>query len=106
MNKLIVMSFDGDYRTEDNRGDNFKSVDNAWEFDNNMGSRWYFYPFHFVTTASGKTIADAPQFLKWTIGKRVKTIARLFEAASKLPENAMADCDSFIFSLTEGVECE
>ena len=36
--KLIVMSFDGDYTVEHG---GFKTVSEAWEWSNNMGSRSY-----------------------------------------------------------------
>ena len=83
MKRLIVMSFDGEYKTE---GKNFPTTEAAWNRSNDMGSRWYFYPFHFVTTETGKTISDAPELLSWAIGKRVKTIQRIFFEHSKRPE--------------------
>ena len=61
MFKLLVMSFDGATQLEN---PDFKTVDDAWEHSNNLGSRWFFYPFHFVVTASGKTIKDTPNLLK------------------------------------------
>lgn len=36
------MSFDGDYVTEGE----FQSSNEAWNRSNDMGSRWFFYPFH------------------------------------------------------------
>ena len=70
---LICMSFDGEYITE---GSKFDSVQSAWDRSNDMGSRWHFYPFHFVTT--GKTIVDAPEPMQHLIGKRVKTVQSHF----------------------------
>ena len=40
---LIVMSFDGEYR-RDFRG----SLEDCELASANMGSKWYFYPFHFI----------------------------------------------------------
>ena len=80
---LICMSFDGDYVTE---GRDFESVDAAWNRSNDMGSRWFFYPFHFVTTGSGKTIADTPELLEQFNGLRVKTVKKHFAKVAALPE--------------------
>lgn len=96
MHCLIVMSFDGDTKTE---GWDFPTVNDAWERSNDMGSRWYFYPFHFVTTASGKTIADASALLSWTIGRRVKTVQRIFAEHAKRPGMQDADCERFALTL-------
>lgn len=68
---LIVMAFDGEVQLE---RVGFKTVEEAWEHANNMGSRWYFYPFHFVTTASSKTIVEACGSLDELNGKRLKTV--------------------------------
>ena len=95
MFKLICMSFDGGYRME---WPEFKTVEKAWQYSNDMGSRWYFYPFHFVVTASGKTIADAPEMFAHLKGKRVTTVAAIFNSASKLPELQNADVDQFAYS--------
>jgi hypothetical protein len=43
----------------------------------NMGSRWYFYPFVFIATE--KTIVEAPECLEFLNGKRVKTVERFFK---------------------------
>jgi hypothetical protein len=95
--KLICMSFDGDYVTDHPRGqDVFECVKDAWEWENDMGSRWFFYPFRFVVTASGETVKDAPDELFWLKGKLVKTIVKLFENTSELPEAAGVECDEFI----------
>lgn len=47
----------------------------------NMGSRWFFYPFWFVTT--GKTIVATPYGMESLKGKRVKTLQRMFKQAAK-----------------------
>jgi hypothetical protein len=44
-----------------------------------MGSRWYFYPFHFVVSDSGKTVIDAPDEFKSLERKRLSTVKRLFK---------------------------
>lgn len=94
--KLICMSFDGDHVTE---RPEFETVEATWEHDNDMGSRWYFYPFHFVVTASGCTIVDAPFPLEYLERRRVRTVAHLFEAHSKDPAMANADPELFAFTL-------
>lgn len=94
---LICMSFDGEYVTE-RRG--FDTVSDAWEHAEDMGSRWYFYPFCFVASASGLTVVDTPELLELFIGKRIKTVQAEFESLSELPEMQNADVDEFCISLS------
>lgn len=103
--KLICMSFDGDYQTEtppryDGRAA-FDTIPETWEFSNDMGSRWFFYPFHFVVTASGRTIADPPWGLEFYKGKRVKTVAREFAELAAQEEMRGADPDAFVLALQD-----
>lgn len=92
MPKLICMAFDGEYKTEKQ----FKTVQECWEHSNNIGSRWYFYPFHFVVTDSGKTILDSPYRLENLNRKRVKVICEIFKNLSILPEFNGKDEEGFI----------
>ena len=94
MYKLICMSFDGDYVTE---RDNFDTVQDAWDHSNDMGSRWFFYPFHFVV--KNLTIKDSPDLLEGLTGKRVKTVQRIFNSLSQRDNMLNADCDDFVFEL-------
>lgn len=79
---LICMSFDGDYITEVS---GLSSVDAAWKHAENMGSRWFFYPFHFVLTDSGKSIKAAAYGLEQFVGRRLdKVVAAFKDAAEEL----------------------
>ena len=91
---LICMSFDGDYVTE-MRG--FEDIQSAWDRSSDMGSRWFFYPFHFVVTPGG-TIADTPN-MQWLKGKRLKTVRKMFKYASERDETQGFDPDMFAFYL-------
>ena len=92
--KLICMSFDGDYQTE---RPEFETIEQAWDYSNDLGSKWYFYPFHFVVTASVKTIKDAPYPLDYLIGSRVSRVSRDFETLAKLPDAQNLDADNYAF---------
>lgn len=94
--KLICMAFDGDFITEHSE---FDSIEAAWEHSTYMGSKWYFFPFHFVVTMSGKTIRDAGEFLEWTKGMRTKTVKRIFKAFAALPENEGMEVEEFAISV-------
>jgi hypothetical protein len=96
MNTLICMAFDGDYVTE---GRDFQSVDAAWERSNDMGSRWFFYPFHFVMTESGKTVVDAPEPLQHLIGYRIGHLVEHFKETSQQPELQNVDAEIYAYSL-------
>ena len=90
--KLICMSFDGEYVTENPV---FESIEQAWDHSNDLGSKWYFYPFHWVVTESGKTIKDTPDLLKIFKGKRVKTVEMVFKDASGMEEAQRMDPEEF-----------
>lgn len=89
---LICMSFDGEYVIE---GRDFETSAAAWGRAADMGSRWFFYPFCFVTTASGKTILDAPQGMAHLVGRRVSTVQELFRGLAALPEMQGVDAEEF-----------
>jgi hypothetical protein len=91
--KLIVMGFDGEYQTEGE----FNSVSEAWDRSNDMGSRWYFYPWHFVV--SGKTIVSAPYMLQRFNGKMLTTVIQRFSALSKMIEMENAEVDDYTMAL-------
>jgi len=93
---LIVMSFDGEYQEE---RPEFESIDKAWDYSNDLGSKWYFYPFHFVIT--NKTIVNAPGGFEWAERKRISTVARFFERCSKRKDAQGMDCDEFMFYMLD-----
>jgi hypothetical protein len=93
--RLVCLSFDGHYITEGS----FASKDDAWERSDEMGSRWYFYPFHFVVTDK-LTIVDAPHGpLQWAIRKPLGTVARLFKDASERADMQNLDCEEFAYAI-------
>jgi hypothetical protein len=94
--KIICMSFDGEFQKE---RPEFDDIEAAWEYSNDLGSKWIFYPFHFVVTASGKTIKDAPHPFDPLIGRRVKTVAALFERFAKTEEAQGMGVKQFAFAL-------
>ena len=94
--KLICMSFDGEYQTE--RAE-FDTIEAAWEYSNDLGSKWFFYPFHFVVSQSAKTVKDCPYPLDAFIGSRVKTVATIFNANSTRDDMQNADPEYFAFNL-------
>jgi len=98
MYQLICMSFDGEYVIERPK---FESIEDAWDYSNNLGSKWFFFPFHFVI--KGKTIKDTPDQLRYFNNKRIKTIAKKFNKLSKKPELIGADVDDFTFALIDEI---
>ena len=96
MNRLICMSFDGSHVTE--RAE-FATPAAAWAHAEDMGSCWVFYPFVFVASASGQTIADAPPGFEHLKRRRVRTVAALFAALAALPELKDAGPEEFGFAV-------
>ena len=98
MYKLICMSFDGDYVIEKFE---FESIDDAWEYSNDLGSKWYFFPFHFVI--KNKTIKDTPDQLNYFINKRIKTVSRIFKQLAAKDESQNADPELFMEILIDEI---
>ena len=91
--KIIVMAFDGETQAE---RPEFETISDAWDYSGDLGSKWHFYPFAFVVTASGKTIADASKPLEFLAGRRLKTVKKLFNRAASLPESEGLEPDAFL----------
>lgn len=94
--RLICMAFDGEYVTE---RPVFDTISEAWDYSNDLGSKWFFYPFHFVTNETGTTIKDTGYFLEHLIGRRTKTVAAIFAAHSLLPESQGLDPEGFAITI-------
>jgi hypothetical protein len=94
--KLICMAFDGDYQTE---RPEFESVEDAREYSGDLGSKWYFYPYHFVVSASGKTVMAAPELLEPLVGMRVSSVAKRFAEFASTEEAQGMDVERFMFAL-------
>jgi hypothetical protein len=92
---LICMAFDGDYVTEGLA--KFDTISDAWQHANDMGSKWFFYPFCFVTGESNAFVIDAPIGLGHLAGRSVKYVVKHFEYISKLPESKDANVERFVF---------
>ena len=91
MNKLICMTFDGEWVKEGE----FGTVEKAWEHASDLGSKWFFLPFPFVLTASGKSIADSPDGMRYFNGKRLSTVEKFFNRVSLLDYTEGMGVDEF-----------
>lgn len=81
MYKLLLMAPDGDFVTE---GKNL-SIDEAGKLSDDMGSRWLFYPYHFIIKDNGQVkqnqrIIEAPDELSFLKGKSVMKVQTLFRS--------------------------
>ena len=94
--QLICMSFDGEFQRE---RPTFETINDTWEYNNNLGSKWYFYPFRFVATE--KTIISTPPELNFFNGKRIKTVQKKFRELFTLIESRGVDVgiDEYTFLL-------
>ena len=100
MSKLLVMSFDGDTQLEEPA---FNDVTIAWEYADYIGSKWFFYPFYFIVSNSGHTIKDASFPLDRFVGKRVKTVKKIFDKAYKKLEESgeVVEPEEYAFIVTD-----
>ena len=74
--KLVCLAFDGDMVVE---RPTFDSIEEASDYSDDMGSKWIFYPFHFVVTDSLKTVKEGDQRLYFLKEKRLSTVRRIFK---------------------------
>ena len=81
------MSFNGDYVIERPM---FETIKAAWGYNNDIGSKWYFYTFRFVIR--NKTIKDTDERISWFIGKRIKTVQKAFEKTFNFCEAHSINC--------------
>jgi hypothetical protein len=86
------MSFDGETKIE---SPVFENEEDAWEYNGDIGSKWYFYPFRFLVTTSHKTIIGTCDDIQFALGKRLETVKRIFNKCSKEPEMQNADAEKF-----------
>jgi hypothetical protein len=57
----------------------FSTIEEAWERNDDMGSRWVFYPFRFVVNADEKTIASVPEdFSHSYVGSSIQEVMDYF----------------------------
>jgi hypothetical protein len=54
--RLVNVAPDGAFTTDGP----FDTIEDTWEFCDNMGSRWYFYPMPFVALDGTLEIVDVP----------------------------------------------
>lgn len=89
--QLIVMSFDGQYKTEPEQ---FENTDDAWTYSEDIGSKWYFYPFHFVVDQAGEVVSASPP-MEHLEGMTIADVAAHFAETAATPEAQGADVDRF-----------
>lgn len=91
--QLIVMSFDGQYKTEPER---FENTDDTWTYSEDIGSKWYFYPFHFVVDQAGEVVSAQPP-MGHLEGMTIEDVAAHFAKTAAIPEAQGADVERFSF---------
>jgi len=98
--KLVCIAFDGETKHE---RPEFNTTAEAWEYSGDLNSTWYFYPFHFVVTASGKTIVESPEMLECFNGKRLETVQKAFKKCAALSEAEGMETEEYLFFIVEKI---
>jgi len=86
--QLICMSFDGEYKREEPI---FDEIEKAYDYD--IGSKWFFYPFHLIV--ENDTIKDAPFPLDCLIGDNLQATRQLFYKLSRRKRAKGMDSEKF-----------
>jgi hypothetical protein len=81
---LICMSFDGDFVR-----DSIGTLEQCQNQSADIGSKWYFYPFHFITTLSGVVVDTGTGLVDMTTkesfqsklfkGRKLSTVKKVFK---------------------------
>lgn len=72
--KLLCIAPDGETKTEGE----YETIEEAWQRNENMGSRWFFYPFRAVITS--KMVAEQAHGLEYLGKCSIKTLIRYIQA--------------------------
>jgi len=98
--QVLCMAFNGDYVVEKPV---FDTTEQAWEYADNLGSKWFFYPFVFII--SGIRIKDTPPILEFLKHRNINRVQKIFKALSEREEMERANVERFTQALieTEGV---
>lgn len=73
--KILCMADDGEF-VIDNSIHN--TIDDAWDYANDFGSKWVFYPYVFIINDAELTIMAGCDNLDYLKSKRIKTVKKLF----------------------------
>jgi hypothetical protein len=69
------MAPDGEYVSELTSASKEECIERSAD----MGSRWIFYPYHFILTDSGLSVIEPPDTLEHLRGKRLTTVVKAFQ---------------------------
>lgn len=100
---LICMSFDGDY-VRDSTG----TLEDCLNRSADMGSKWYFYPFHFIVTFGSGIVVETGTGLvvmgtgesfqsKLFKGRKLSTVKKVFANTYKRAESEGLQLDCLEF---------
>lgn len=97
--QLICMTFDGDF-VNDFKG-TIKECENV---SADMGSKWYFYPFHFIVTEKGTVMSAGGSLVNMKtkeyymdrlfLKRNIKTIQKKFKEAQKFLKSESIEVDA------------
>lgn len=92
----VLISFDG-YQAGERA--EFNTISETWDYINDMGSKWFFYPFCFV--ASGQTIEDSPELLPFFIGRRINTVKKAFKKLYAQTQDQSLNVYDYMFAMAD-----
>ena len=106
--ELVCMSFDGEYITDSKH----ETIEEACNASGNIGSKWFFYPFHFILSGSKiidtgcglVRMSDKKPFMELMFkGRKITTAVRAFNSLfiELQEEGDSSDCCDFELSLIE-----
>lgn len=84
--KILLMASDGDHVTE-GKDENW-TLDEARQESANMGSRWIFYPYHFIIVDKGpvsdrQRVVDTADSIAYLIGTSIGKVRKLMQLYAK-----------------------
>jgi len=83
-------------RDDYNEPEQFENTDDAWTYASELGSKWFFYPFHFVVNQAGEVVS-APSPMEHMEGATVEDVAAHFREVSEGLKGLEVDAEAFVF---------
>lgn len=95
--QVVCMAFDGEYKRE---RPEFDTIEDAWNYLNDIGSKWFFYPFCFVVSGNFvRSVPDYPPVFEMFMNRKISTVSNVFKCHAQKPEMQRADIEKFAWSL-------
>lgn len=97
MKRLVYMAFDGNCEFEEQE---FKTIEEVWEFVSGIGYKWHFYRFFFIVEAEDDTVVSTPYLLERFEGMNINDVADEFREVYESDDMQGASDVDFVYAIS------